>query len=134
MRKADRQRQKERRKLEKHRQSYIRKERKLTRKQQKLAKKDISGWEKTKKANNFSLFAWLNFTKNFTHPKEKTSLKSSSGSIGNWFSKKLDQIKVKREKRRQKPETVSISSQVGKKSSIQLFTRLRQYFSNLTVF
>lgn len=134
MRKADRQRQKERRKLEKHRQSYIRKEKKLARKNQKRLNRDISGWKKTKKANNFNLFAWLRFTKNSAKPKEKTSLKSGYGGIGNWFSKKLKQIKVRREKRRQKPENVSISSQVGKKSSIRLWARIRQFFSNLYIF
>jgi len=134
MRKADKQRQKERRKLEKHRQRYIRKEKKLARKQQKLAKKDLSGWKKTKKANNFNLFAWLNFTKNFTKPKEKASLKSGNGSIGNWFSKNLDKIKIKREKHHKRPETVSISSQAGKKIPARLLTKLRQYFSNLYLF
>lgn len=134
MRKADKQRQKERRKLEKHRQRYIRKERKLARKQQKLAKKDISGWKKSKRANSFNLFGWLKLNKIFRKPKEKTSLKSGYGSIGRWFTKKLNHIKIKNEKRGSKPESVSISSQARKNTISRLLTRLRLYFSNLYIY
>lgn len=134
MRKSDRKRQSERRKLEKHRQRYIRKERKLAKKQQRLLKKDASGWKEYKRLKKLNPTNWFKLAKISKKPKEKRSLKSRDWNLMNWVSKKWDQYKLKREKRKLKQETGSISSKVGP-SKISKFTkRISKLFSKSIVF
>jgi len=134
MRKADRKRQSERRKLEKHRQRYIRKEKKLAKKLQKQQKKGITGWKKSKRTKKINLFSWFSFTKILGKPSGKPSLKSRNWSLVNWIYKKRDQYKLKREKRKLKQETGSISSKVGP-SKISIFAkRLGKLFSKSIIF
>lgn len=134
MRKADRKRQSERRKLEKHRQRYMRKERKLAKKQQKLLKKDTTGWRKNKRLKKLNLFSWINFSKISRKPREKTSLKSRNWSLGKWISRKLEQYRQKIEKRKLAKETGSISSKVGPTRTAKVTKRLSQLVSKSVIF
>jgi len=134
MRKADRKRKSERRKLEKHRQKYLQQEKKLAKKQQKIHKKDISGWKKNKKTKRINLFGWFNNDKiSFKH-KEKTRFKSRFGNLRNWITHTIDQIRLKKEKKKLRHETASISSQVDQSKTNRLIKRIHSLFVNLFVF
>ncbi len=134
MRKADRKRQSERRKLEKHRQRYMRKERKLAKKQEKLIKKDTTGWKKYKRSKKINLFSWINFSKISRKPREKSSLKTRNWSLWKWISSKLEQYRQKLKKLKLARKTGSISSKVGPSRTTKLAKRLSQLFSKSVIF
>ena len=134
MRKADKKRQSERRKLEKHRQRYIRQEKKLAKKQQKQLKKEISGWKKTKRTKGVNLFNWFNINRISINRKDKTRLRSRFGNIRNWIFNKIDKIRLKKEKRKLRQETASISAKTGQPWSIHLNKRLNRFFAKLFIF
>ena len=134
MRKADKKRHSENIKLKKHRKKYIRQEKKLAKKQQKQLKKEISGWKKTKRAKRISLFNWFNSNKISFNRKGKTRLRSRFGNFRYWIFNKLDKIRLKRERRKLRLETASISAKAGQPWILHLIKRLNQFFTKLFFF
>ncbi|MCD4731016.1 MAG: hypothetical protein K8R74_10470 [Bacteroidales bacterium] len=134
MRKADKKRHSENIKLKKHRKKYIRQEKKLAKKQQKQFKKEISGWKKNKRAKRISLFHWFNSNKISFNRKEKTRLRSRFGNIRSWIFNKLDKIRLKKERRKLRQETASISANAGQPWILHLNKRLNQFFTKLFFF
>ncbi len=134
MRKADKKRHSENIKLKKHRKKYIRQERKLAKKQQKLLKKEISGWKKTKRTKRINIFKWFNINKIFFKRKGKTRLRSRFGIIRNWIFNKFDQIRLKKERRKLRQETASISAKAGQPRTFRSNKRFNQFFAKLFIF
>lgn len=134
MRKADKNRRNERRKLEKHRQKYIRNERKLAKKQQKKLNREISGWKKTKSPKSVSFFNLFNINKTSSKSRNKPKLKSRFESFRTWIVKIFDQIKFKRTSRNRQFETTSISKISNQSWIVRLNNRFVQFFKKLFTF
>jgi hypothetical protein len=131
MRKADKQRKSERKKLERHRQKYIRKEKKLAKKQQKQLKRSMSGWKKTKKAKKFQISKWFRFNKKAPKQKGTTRLGSRFDLIGKTISKKVRQFRKKKEQVKTPQEAGSIHLKIRKPFFTRLSLNLQKFFSKL---
>ena len=134
MRKSERRRHNEQKKLQKHRQKYIRRERKLAKKKQKQLKREIAGWKKTKRTGRINIFKWFNINKIFFKRREKPRLRGRFGKIRKWISNRFDKIKLSNERRKLRRETASISSKTGQPLVTDLNKRFKKFFAKLYIF